>query len=61
MIMKTKNVKNTRQMVRRGNWKITRGQRGQVHRGGGEGKRGELTGGQTGQKIAPGGIARFAP
>ena len=57
MIMKTKHVKNTEQMIWRGNRKITRGggqiareQTGQIARGG-----------QRGQKIAQGELCPFCP
>ena len=57
MIMKTKHVKNTEQMVRRGNWKNYQGGGGGVKLPG-WGKRGKLPGGQ---KNAQGAISSFTP
>ena len=60
MIMKTKHVKNTGQMVRRGQIGKLPGGKGGKLPGGGKG--GKLPGGgQRGQKISQGGIAPFAP
>ena len=56
--MKTKHVKNTGQMVTRGNWKITKGgQMEQIARG----QRRQIARGQRKQKIAQGGHCPSCP